>query len=112
MKAHEDTRIQAVAQYAGIPQLSLGEGTMTLKSELPLAVTSTASQRIPMVTGLSIGEEREPDPGRPSLILHRAGQKRLWDIAKESCSTVEAIRKANGLLEEPDPQRMLLIPVM
>ena len=64
-----------------------------------------------MVTGLTLGEVQEPDPGRPSLILYRAGKTRLWDIAKQNGSTVEAIRKANGIAEEPEPGRMLLIPV-
>lgn len=111
LNADEDSRISAVPMRPSEPQISLSDGTMTLKSELPMAMTSTARQQIPMVTGLTLGEVREPDPGRPSLILHRAGNRRLWDIAKESGSTVEAIRKANGLQEEPDPGRMLLIPV-
>ena len=58
-----------------------------------------------------LGEEREPDGNRPSLILRRAGNQRLWDIAKESGSTMDAIRKANHLQEEPAPGQMLLIPV-
>lgn len=64
-----------------------------------------------MVTGLELGEQRRLDPNRPSLILRRIGEDRLWDIAKASNSTVEAIRKANGLQEEPAPNQMLLIPV-
>jgi len=52
-----------------------------------------------------------PDPNRPSLIVRRAGANRLWDIAKDSGSTVEAIQKVNGLQGEPAPDQMLLIPV-
>ena len=91
--------------------MSLADGAMTLKSEVPVSLKATARQEIPMVTGLSLGEERDPDPARPSLILHRAGNMRLWDLAKQSGSTVDAIRKANGIAEEPEPGRMLLIPV-
>jgi len=64
-----------------------------------------------MITGVELGEEKEPDANRPSLILRRAGHGRLWDIAKESGSTMDAIRKANGLQEEPAAGQMLLIPV-
>lgn len=109
--ADGNARITAVPQCASEPQMALAEGAMTLKSEVPITMKATVRQEIPMVTGLSLGEEREPDPGRPSLILHRAGKLRLWDIAKQNGSTVDAIRKANGLEEEPDPGQMLLIPV-
>jgi hypothetical protein len=64
-----------------------------------------------MVTGLEIGEINAADPGRPSLILRRAGNDSLWDIAKSSGSTMDAIRKANALEEEPNPAQMLLIPI-
>jgi len=66
---------------------------------------------VPMVTGLALGEEKKPDPARPSLILRRAGGQRLWDIAKSTGSTVSGIRKANGLEQEPEEGRILLIPV-
>jgi len=106
-----ESQITAVPLPGGEPQISLSEGSMTLKSELPLGITSSIRQEIPMVTGISMGDLREPDPMRPSLVLHRAGEGRLWDIARENGSTVEAIRKANGLQEEPTPGQMLLIPV-
>ena len=64
-----------------------------------------------MVTGVEVGQRKQPDPNRPSLILRRAGESRLWDIAKSAGSTVEAIRSANGLTGEPNPEQMLLIPV-
>ena len=77
-----------------------------------MQMTTSASQGIPMVTGISLGQEKQPDAQRPSLILRRAGQERLWDIAKSSGSTMDAIRNANGLQEEPAPGQMLLIPVL
>ena len=66
---------------------------------------------MPMVTQLEAGEKREPDPNRPSLVLRRANG-RLWDLARASGSTMAAIREANGLTGEPEPGKMLLIPVM
>lgn len=111
LKAAPDTRITAIPQSGQEPQLALSDGTMTLKSELPLAVNTFARQKIPAVTGLCLGEEQEPNPERPSVILCRAGKMRLWDIAKENGSTVEAIRSANGIQQEPEPGQMLLIPI-
>lgn len=64
-----------------------------------------------MVTGLSLGEEQLPDEGRPSIIIRRCESGDLWKIAKESGSTVEAIRIANGLQDEPQSGQLLLIPI-
>lgn len=77
-----------------------------------ITVTATAGQGISMVTGLTLGDRTEPDPGRPSLILRRSRGEQLWDLAKASGSTVDAIRKANGLNNEPETGKMLLIPVL
>jgi hypothetical protein len=111
LPAAENSRITAMTGMPPEPQITLGDGTVTVKSELPVQLTTLATSEIPMVTALRPGEAVEPDPGRPSLILRRAGQHRLWDIAKASGSTVAAIQKANGLTEEPQQDQMLLIPV-
>ena len=111
MQADENARITAVPVPTEAPQAVPGNGQITASSEIPLELTTTVRQSIPMVTGLELGELRQPDPGRPSLILRRAGDTRLWDIAKASHSTVDAIRRANHLQEDPAPNQMLLIPV-
>lgn len=111
LEADAQSQVSAVPGTVQNPQVSLGSGSMTARAEMPLYMTTTGTMGIPMVTGLELGEERERDAGRPSLILRRAGEARLWDIAKASGSTVEAIRKANNIQEEPVPGQMLLIPV-
>ena len=108
--AHEDSVIQAVPMIPEV-QAVTGNGRILAKAELPVELTATAEHAMPMVTGVELGERRKPDPNRPSLILRRAGDHRLWDIAKAAGSTMEAIRKANGLSGEPMPDQMLLIPV-
>ncbi len=110
LNADENSRIQAIPSPMEL-QAMPGAGQILAKTEIPMELTTTAQQRIPMVTGLTLGEEKVPDPGRPTLILRRAGENSLWDIAKNSGSTVDAIRRANGLQEEPVPGQMLLIPV-
>ena len=108
--ADENSQIQAVPMTAET-QAVTGNGQILAKTELPLEMTVTTRQQFPMVTGLELGEQKAADPGRPSLILRRAGHSRLWDIARSSGSTMEAIRQANGFREEPEPGQMLLIPV-
>lgn len=103
--------------YTAVPHrpspaaVSFGSGNINFRAEIPVTVTARIGSGIPMVTGGELGEEREPDPDRPSLILRRAGEGGLWELAKMSGSTMEAIRKANGIQEEPAPGQMLLIPV-
>ena len=62
-------------------------------------------------------QEHSSDGGNAVQVLFnicsglRAGAESLWELAKASRSTVEAIRQANNLEEEPLDDRMLLIPV-
>lgn len=111
LKADEAANISA-QPLGGQPQILPGSDSVTIRSEVPVQITSSAGQGLPMVTGLELGERTEPDPQRPSLILRRAGRDRLWDLARDSGSTVSAIRQANGLEADPEPGRMLLIPVV
>ncbi len=104
------------SEIAGIPiqpepQTVTGNGQILVKTEVPMEMTATTRQQLPMITGVELGGEIVPDPNRPTLILRRAGEKSLWDIAKGTGSTMEAIRRANNLQNEPTPGQMLLIPV-
>ena len=108
--ADENSRI-AVSPMAAEAQAIAGSGKIQVKADIPVDLTSTARQPMPMVTSLELGQQKKPDPNRPSLILRRCGNSSLWDIAKESGSTVEAIRRVNSLTGEPGPEQMLLIPV-
>jgi len=93
------------------PQLTLGADSMDARVQLPVQLTAYGNETMEPVMAVELGEVRDPDPDRPSLILRRVGEDGLWEIAKSAGSTVEAIQKANGLQEEPEPGRLLLIPV-
>lgn len=112
VQAGEGSRLTVVPLVPSQLQVLPGSNTITLHSEFPLQLLTQGGEGMEVVTGLQIGEIREPDPQRPSLILQRAENRRLWDIARQSGSTVAAIQKANGLEGEPEPNRMLLIPVV
>lgn len=109
--ADTDSRVQVTLNPSGIPQAAVGTET-TMWSDMLLEIQTTASKGLPMVTALDAGEAMKPDPGRPSLIIRAVGNNTLWEIAKESGSTEEAIRKANHLLGEPKADQLLLIPVI
>lgn len=93
------------------PQASVGGGTANLHCDVTVDMMTVSQSGIPMVTALELGDQTEPDPGRPSLILRRTGTDSLWKVAKQCGSTVDAIRLANDLTDDPESDKLLLIPV-
>ena len=110
LPADEDSRIVAFP-VPSQPQAAALSGQIRMKAEIPMTLSAASRQSLPMVTGLELGEQLQPDPNRPSLILRRAGEDGLWSLAKDTGSTLDAIRRANNLQNEPDPNQILLIPV-
>ncbi len=84
---------------------------LCMSREVVCEMSATSREEMPMVTGLELGQPKPLDPKRPSLILRRAHEDSLWELAKDCGSTVSAIRQANGLDEEAVAGQMLLIPV-
>lgn len=111
MDTGEDTVTDAVAALKEPVTAVFSGGQLLLKANVQLDLQSRVHQQIPMAAGLEVGPVRQPDPGRPSLILRRVDGEGLWMMAKKTGSTVEAIRQANGLQGEPEQGQMLLIPV-
>ena len=100
-----------------IPACVKVEGTRTaegiaLSGQMPLQIRTTSDTDFPMVTGLSIGDIRQEEEIRPSVVLRRMGEGGLWELAKSCGSTVAAILSANDLQSEPVDNRILLIPVV
>lgn len=110
LPAGESSGISAVPMVPEVQAIT-GNGNILVKAELPVELTATTKQEIPMVNGVEPGQQKQSDPDRPSLILRRSDGSSLWEIAKAAGSTMEAIRQANGLTGEPKPEQMLLIPV-
>ena len=109
--AGEDTQLDTRIVAKGRPDTVFSSGGMQLKSNAVLDITARREQTFPMVGAMEVGQPKSPDPGRPSVILCRAGEGGLWKLAKQTGSTMESIRKANGLQGEPDQGQMLLIPI-
>ena len=107
MSMGEAARAEAVIHLSGKPQASLSE----LRADILLDTQISARQGMEMVSGLVLGEMQQADEERPSLILRRVGGDSLWELAKRTGSTVEAICEANRLTDDPGPERLLLIPV-
>ena len=112
VEAGDNVQMSAVPLTPSEPQILMGTGDMKVRCEFPMQETTEAAEGIPMVTAIRLGEGREPDEGRPSLILKRAGDQDLWELAKASGSTVGAIKAANHLQSDPVPGQMLLIPIL
>ncbi|MBQ8797115.1 MAG: DUF3794 domain-containing protein [Oscillospiraceae bacterium] len=87
-------------------------GNGELEADMQLDVRMVADWEMPIITGLEVGEPITADSQRPSLILRRRGDESLWEIAKQAGSTVEAIQKTNNITQEPEKDKLLLIPVL
>lgn len=111
MPMKEGETMDAAMWPAGKSLGSLMSGTSQLSNDVNLETETISDTPIPMVTALELGELQQPDSRRPSLILKKSDGKTLWQMAKETGSTVSAIREANHLDTKPDNAQMLLIPV-
>lgn len=87
-------------------------GNLHYEADIALAVREYGGQGIPSVASLKVKEQKEPDSQRPSLILRRIGSDTLWEVAKSCGSSVEMIRKVNGIEDMPKTGQILLIPVL
>lgn len=110
--ADQSAQVLTTVRPSGKPQTAFDGSATELHADMLMDTVALSSGGVPMVTALEIGEPKAPDSSRPSLILRRAGEQSLWQIAKENGSTVEAIQEANKLEDEPPADRMLLIPVL
>ena len=111
MDAAEDCAVHAEIRPSGVSVAQQG-GEIVMKSDMALTVHTETTRAQQMLCGIELGDVKKPDPNRPSLILRRTEGERLWDIAKACGTTVQSICLANGLTDEPESGRMLLIPVI
>lgn len=90
------------------------EGTdWRMDTQVVLDLSCICNQSMDVVSAMQIGEQKAPDPERPSVIIRSRGERdTLWDMAKRCGSTVSAIERMNKLEGEPEPDRLLLIPVI
>lgn len=92
-------------------QASAGTEELSLNCQLKVEMYVHTQEKISMASGLEIGQQYEQDPNRPTLILCRSEGDSLWNIAKRCGSTVDEILRVNHLEGQPEPDKMLLIPV-
>lgn len=104
--------VDVLAFATGKSQGTFMSGSVQMVSEMKLVTEATSAGTIPVVTGLEIGEMESPDPARPSVILRKSCGKSLWELAKETGSSVKAICETNGIQADPEENQMLLIPVL
>ena len=104
-------KVNAYVKPNGYPVADVNDQGIALTAQWDVVADVFSQQGIPMLCQIVMGEKCEKDPGRPSLILQKAGAQRLWDIARECGSTVDAIMQANKLEDEPAAGQILLIPV-
>ena len=109
--ADENVDIETTVLPLGRPSGTPGTGDVSLSGQMQMQMNTIFGKTMTQLTALETGDPAVPDPDRPSLILRRAGNDSLWEIAKMTGSTVADIQKANNLQSEPEQAQMLLIPI-
>ena len=104
-------RLQPVMYIQGYPVLKADADGIGLSQDISILAADICDTELKVVSGVTLGDLQKPDPSRPSLVLCSAGDKSLWQLAKECGSTVDLICKANDLEEKPEPNKILVIPV-
>lgn len=107
----ESTEMMSQITEVSRPTVLMGADGLEVKLDCVIQTKTVARDGMAMICGMEMGEPVRKDPSRPSLILRRAGEESLWELAKSCRSTVDAIRSANALSGEPVDDRILLIPV-
>lgn len=111
LKADRDSHLLAQPGEVQLQTREEPDGVM-IKAEVPLQLQFSAETSINMVTEAEKGDRKVLPENRASLILCRAGEQSLWELARNNGSKVALIQEANGLAGEPEKDRMLLIPVV
>lgn len=110
--SQEQVQLNLWSAPVGKAQGQIGHQSTAVQAQVQVEMQAEAQEKKNTVRAISGAQIAEKDPNRPSLILRKVGQEDLWNIAKKAGSTVEAIEKANHLQYQPDPDTVLIIPVM
>lgn len=107
----QEGNVTITAKTSGTPQSNVIGGNGDARADVLVESDVMSGNSIPMVMSLDMGEVTEPDPNRPSLILRRMRSDNLWNVAKTHGSSVESIMIVNRFEQEPEDDRVILIPV-
>ena len=88
-------------------------GGLELRAEAEAEIWNFAVKEITQISAISYdGECKKDNSGKPSIVLVRLREgDELWELARENCSSVEAILCANGISgPEEAIGKLILIP--
>ena len=104
-------------RFSGIETAEIGavpaDGGAEVRYTLAIRAAFSEQREVCCIQAISYDENESLNTeSLPTLILLRAGSRQsLWELAKQNCSTVEAIRAANGLDDiTGEWEKLLIIP--
>ena len=107
LDASPDIEADIIAMFEGNAKIHGNKVSIPLR----LKMSTTKLQSIQTISNITLGDPTEPEPNRPSLILRKIGNDTLWQLAKNTGSTIEEIKRVNSLQQEPSADQLLLIPL-
>ena len=96
----------------GRVQITSSADDLNMSTQLQISMQTGKMEQLPMITAIELGAMNESESAAPSVILLRGSGELLWNLAKQSNSTVSAICDANGIETDVAPDRMILIPIL
>lgn len=111
VSAEQSTKLEVFLRPCACATGNKNGSDIQLQTECFLESTAYSASRIPMISGLQLGQIQQLDADRPCLVIRRKGNASLWDLAKRYGSTVTAIEEANGMIDDTEDGAMLLIPI-
>lgn len=103
--------ISLYSPYCDKPSVMHDADNITITVAMTVHSSISCQNHVEMISKMTINEAKEPDSNRPSLILCRNNEERLWDIAKRYHANLSDIQNLNNLQGEPSADQMLLIPL-
>lgn len=104
----DTTEVIAIVKQTGKPRVI---GVANICTDAILEIQFVTSSDMQMISGIEIGEKYENMSDRPSLIIRKVKNEKLWDIAKQYKTEPDAIVKANMLESDPENGSVILIPI-
>lgn len=101
-------------QVKSVSYTMLGNDKIELRLEIGVFACVYSIESIPVVTGLTLGESRQPAADRSAMTIYFAAPgENVWDIARRYRSSVEEICQINDIRDQILPDsRMILVPMI
>jgi len=108
IEASGNLRCEAEATVNNVTYNMPDDNTLTVTATLNVSLNCFSLESYDAVESIEVGENEQKT--RKGIVLYSANKgERLWDIAKKLCSSVEIIKRDNGLVTDTVEDSSILL---